>query len=72
MHATFTPHALPGAERVHAIDRRLHDIQRDLSRAIVMLGVGKLPPDGFAAFAAPLKAERAALEGERVRLLRNA
>ena len=72
MHATFTPHALPGAARLHAIDRRLHDIQREISRATVMLGVGKLHWEGYAAFSAPLKAERVTLEVERVRLMRNA
>lgn len=72
MHATFTPAAAPHAARIHAIDRRLRDVRRELSRATVLLGVGKLHADGYAAFSAPLKAERAGLEAERVRLLRNA
>ncbi|HWH07932.1 MAG TPA: hypothetical protein VNX21_01950 [Candidatus Thermoplasmatota archaeon] len=72
MHATFTPHRAPGAERIHAIDRRLHELQRELARATVLLGLGKLQPEGYAACAAPLKAERATLEVERVRLMRNA
>ena len=72
MHATFTPHAAPGAERIMTIDRRLHDLQRELSRATVLLGVGKLPPEGYVALAGRLKAERAVLASERVRIIRNA
>lgn len=72
MHATFTPHHAPGAPRIAAIDRRLTQLQRDLSRATVLLGVGKLRPEGFVACATPLRDEQARLQAERVRLMRNA
>lgn len=71
MHATFTPPRAPGAPRIAAIDLRLTELRRELSRATVLMGLGKLHPEGFVAFTTPLRDEQTRLEVERVRLMRS-
>lgn len=72
MHATTPPRASPTGPSIVRLDDQLDDLQRAMSKAIVLFGLGKISAEAYGAAMRPLKDARARLEAERARLLRNA
>ncbi|HVL48209.1 MAG TPA: hypothetical protein VM889_06610 [Candidatus Thermoplasmatota archaeon] len=52
---------------IHRLEETIRDLNKKISRASVMLGTGKLSPEGYARYVDDLKKKRGELEAEKTR-----